>query len=84
MKSVITQEHVDEFSKILELEGSIIRLYRNGDNVVDIVLSDSQYIKNFIVNPTKDFYKKLENFFAHKKIYELSYNNTGNCFWTFE
>lgn len=80
---VITEEHVSEFNLMLEKEGSIIRLSR-GWNSVDIVLSDAQYIKNFILNPTEDFYQKLEEFFASKGIYNLSYNNVGSSFFKFE
>lgn len=83
MKSAITMEHIEEFNRILESEGSIIRLHLDR-GTANIVLLNEQYIKNFIINPTSTFYKKLETFFSGKEIYDLSYNNTGSCFWKFE
>lgn len=76
----ITEEHILEFNNSLQNEGSVIRLKQTGE-IIDICLANTTYIKNFNINPTKEFYKRLESFFIAKGILTLSYNNTGSCFW---
>ncbi|WP_064199034.1 hypothetical protein [Brevibacillus brevis] len=82
MADLITKEMVNEFNGILEAEGSIIRLHIEGERgTVDIGFMDDPYIKNFVLNPENKFYEKLKGFFTSKGIYNLSFNNTGSCFW---
>ena len=79
---LITKEMVCEFNEILETEGSIIRLYINGERgTVDIGFMNDPYIKSFVLNPDNKFYEKLKKFFATKGFHDLSFNNTGSCFW---
>lgn len=79
----ITQEMLNEFNNLMELEGSVIRL-KTDDRIFDTInikLPEDKNVYSFILNPTDEWYNKLENFFKQKGIPELKYNNTGSCFW---
>ena len=78
----ITIEMINEFNKFLEEKGSIIRLYPSY-RAVDIKLIKDDYLKmeDQIINPSKEFYNDLQNFFERKHGVKLSFNNTWSCFW---
>jgi hypothetical protein len=83
MKTNITQEMLNEFNDAMKVNGSIIRLKfsKSMSHVVDIVPNSMCFIDSFIINPDKQFYKMMEEYFKEKGIEKLSYNNTGGCFW---
>jgi len=86
VKSLITDEMIQEFNEILIKEGSILRLEKGKGTMggVDIILQNDQYINhNSIGGLSSKFYDKLNSFFRQKGVWELNYNNTATCFWCF-
>ncbi|GLO66174.1 hypothetical protein [Oceanobacillus kimchii] len=77
----IPDDTLDEFNYFLSLQGTILRLY-NKENIIHIKLVNDMYLpsNNQIVNPNRQFYEVLENFFTNKGI-KITYNNTRSCFW---
>ncbi|MWV44939.1 hypothetical protein GRF59_15055 [Paenibacillus sp. HJL G12] len=78
--SEITEEYINEFNQTLKNMGSIIKLRRNGFKV-DIGITDNAFVSSFVLNPSNEFYSKLEAFLKTKGIHQVTYNNTGSCFW---
>jgi len=86
IKSLITDEMIQEFNEMLIKENSILRLEKGKGTMgsVDIILQNDQYIShNSIGGLTNKFYDKLNSFFRQKGAWELNYNNTATCFWCF-
>lgn len=78
----VSNEMIEEFNSILETKGSVIRLIKDRDAIdVKLIKDDYLIMENQIINPTKEFYKDLEEFFSNKGLI-ISYNNTGSCFWS--
>ena len=80
----ITQEAVDEFNKMLKYKGCafcIVQKYEDDSHTFTIGLPSMELVDSLIINPTKEFYNLLEEFFAELDI-TLSYNNTRNIFWS--
>jgi hypothetical protein len=75
---------VDAFNTNLKEEGSILRLIPE-INAVRIGLVEEKYLnmEHQIINPTKEFYNELNNFFLNVGL-KIQYNNTGSCFWAYE
>ena len=82
----ITEDMVTVFNQTLEnLNCSFkLELEKNcvtGNPSCDIVPSNDKFIQSSIINLTDEFYEILNDFFNKRGI-ELSYNNTGSCFWS--
>lgn len=79
----ISQNMVDQFNDLLKNEGSIVRLIKCNRvfGTVDIVLVEDVNVDSFVLNLSHLFYQKLEKFFEENYGFNLSYNNTGSCFW---
>lgn len=80
----ITQEMVMELNKELLTKGVSFRFefVDNGRNPhIEIALPSMNFVSNFIINPTAEFYSWLELWFKIKGI-ELSSNNTGSVLWS--
>ena len=83
--SNITTEMVEEFNRNMENRNSIIRLYKSGSYAVDIKLILDSFLKmeEQVINPTKEFYDYLQQFFKQKGV-TIRFNNTWSCFWAVE
>ena len=81
----ITTKMVHEFNSILCSDGAVFRIWLKdgtyGNPSAEIVPANNKYIDSYIINPTKEFYSLLEDFFEEKGI-ELTYNNTRTTFWS--
>lgn len=82
----ITNEMVNEFNSMLKTLNCVFKLELNekispNNPTYEIKLVNPRFVDSFIINPTKDFFKILNEFFEEKGI-ELSYNNTGSIFWS--
>lgn len=82
----ITKEMTKELNAILANMGCIFNFeYRDGtlgNSEIEIRPVNGKFIQRSIINPTKEFYEFLENYFKSKGIEELSYNNTGSIIWS--
>lgn len=81
----ITKDMILNFNNILESKGCCFRLKytdgTGGNPHGEIVPMSMKYIESAIINPSKDFYDDLIQFFKRKGI-ELSFNNTKTTFWS--
>lgn len=80
----ITKEMVDGFNEVLKNENSVLYLYKREDGYsVDIKLLPDKYLnmEYQVINPNKNFYKELEDYFLARYEMKITYNNTGSCFW---
>ena len=82
----ITNNMVNEFNNLLSEFGCIFKLelmkdLNSSNPAYQIVPTNNFFIESTIINPTKEFYVLLENFFRTNKI-TLSYNNTKTIFWS--
>ena len=80
----ITENMVNEFNRLMNNDGSSIRLEFSQGFVTphaEICLNNMKYIDSFILNTDKTFKKVLENFFKQHGIL-LDYNNTRSTFWS--
>jgi hypothetical protein len=82
MKKGLTNEMIDQFNNILKEKGSIIRLDSSRSSV-DIKLIKDKYLEmeDQVINPNKEFYDDLQDFFYKKHGLKLTFNNTWSCFW---
>ncbi len=81
----ITEGMVLEFNKELREENCCFELDFS-DTVqpsCEIVILNNRYVESYIINPTKEFRRKIEKFFFEKGI-KLSSNNAGSIFWSNE
>ena len=81
----ITLKMVHEFNSILSSDGAVFRIeLQNGtlnNPIATIVTANDKYIESYIINPSREFYSLLDDFFKEKGI-ELTYNNTKSTFWS--
>lgn len=81
----ITEDMVQEFNNLLFDFGCIFKLeiVKDGNNsnnpFYQIVPMNNFFIESIIINPSKEFYVLLENFFSKNEI-TLNYNNTKTIF----
>lgn len=85
MKREITKTMVNKFNDHLKEVNCIFRLERRTDEIgtafVHIVLANNKYVSSYIINPTKEFYDLLNDYFLTMGI-KLNRNNTGTVFWS--
>ena len=88
----ITENMVTDFNETLKNLNCIFRLKFNREDEsylgyseynpsCAIVPASKTFVSSAIINPTRDFYKILENFFKEREI-EITYNNDGSIFWS--
>ena len=79
----ITEQMVDQFNEHIIGMGCVFKLeYIESENPrCQLVPACNIFINSCIINPTKEFYLGMENYFRKQGI-ELTYNNTGSIFWS--
>ena len=83
MVVIITKEIIEEFNKELDGMGCIFYVKQfedTGNCKLKIDKSNLAMLSSCILNPSVDFYKFANNFFADRGI-TLEYNLAGNMFW---
>ena len=87
---------VNEINEMLRKENSILTLEweytesnkdlqeENRNILCNIRLVETKYIDTYIVNPTKEFYTMIENYFTEKGLTRINYNNTKSTFWNLD
>lgn len=81
----ITQEMINDLNKILNNKGSNIKLKPNdissGNPTYKVSLSEDKFLHSYVLNPSKDFFEFVNDYFMDKGI-KVVYNNNGNTFWS--
>ena len=81
----ITQDMVTVFNMELNNMGCSFKLELFDNECKNpmcrIVPKSKMFLDSFILNPTKEFFRYLDSWFAEREI-ELQHNNDGTIFWS--
>lgn len=78
----ITQEMIDSINETLCKDTSFHIIMENDPFICcKIRLRNAQFIEAYTLHPNTLWYSELENAFREKGV-RISYNNTGDIFWS--
>ena len=85
----ITDNMVKEFNNLLSDFGCIFKLElskdinnKSGIPIYKIVPTNNFFVKSTMIEPNRQFYVLLEDFFIKKYNVELRYDKTRTMFWS--